>query len=255
MPKELQGKTAIVTGAGRGIGRAIAEKLADAGALVVVNYARSRDQAEALVREIEGRGGQAFAVPADVSVTSDIERLYRDIDAELTRRTGAVNFDILVNNAGIGGRGDFATMTEADYDRVFNTNTKSVFFMCQHALARIRDGGRIINISSLTARGGGPEFPAYAASKVAVNSLTTSLAMQLGPRGINVNSIMPGMTDTDLIAGIKANPAYEKALIAGTALRRMGTVDDIADALLFLASHGGRWITGQNIEVSGGVKL
>jgi len=222
---------------------------------VAINYARSRDQAEGLAREIEAAGGKAFTVQADVGVVADIERLYAEVDAELARRTGEARFDILVNNAGVGGGGGFETMSEADYDRVFNTNTKGVFFMCQHALPRIRDGGRVINISSLTARGAGPDFPAYAASKIAVNSLTTSLAAQLGPRQINVNSIMPGMTDTDLIARIKANPAMENMIIQGTALRRMGTVDDIADALMFLVSHGGRWITGQNIEVSGGVRL
>jgi len=251
----LEGKVAIVTGAGRGIGRAIARRLAGEGALVAINYARSRDQAEGLAREIEAAGGKAFTVQADVGVVADIERLYAEVDAELARRTGEARFDILVNNAGVGGGGGFETMSEADYDRVFNTNTKGVFFMCQHALPRIRDGGRVINISSLTARGAGPDFPAYAASKIAVNSLTTSLAAQLGPRQINVNSIMPGMTDTDLIARIKANPAMENMIIQGTALRRMGTVDDIADALMFLVSHGGRWITGQNIEVSGGVRL
>ena len=251
----LTGKVAIVTGAGRGIGRAIASKLAGEGALVAINYARSRDQAEGLAREIEAAGGKAFTVQADVGVVADIERLYAEVDAELARRTGEARFDILVNNAGVGGGGGFDAMTEADYDRVFDTNTKGVFFMCQHAVPRLRDGGRVINISSLTARGAGPDFPAYAASKIAVNSLTTSLAAQLGPRQINVNSIMPGMTDTDLIARIKANPAMENMIIQGTALRRMGTVDDIADALMFLVSHGGRWITGQNIEVSGGVRL
>jgi len=250
----LTGKVAIVTGAGRGIGRAIASKLAGEGALVAINYARSREQAEGLAREIEAAGGQAFAVAADVGLVADIERLYAEVDAELTRRTGEARFDILVNNAGIGGRGGF-DMTEADYDRIFSTNTKGVFFMCQHAVPRLRDGGRVINISSLTARGAGPDFPAYAASKIAVNSLTTSLAALLGPRQINVNSIMPGMTDTDMIVGIKENPAMEKMIIQGTALRRIGTVDDIADALLFLVSHGGRWITGQNIEVSGGIRL
>jgi len=250
----LEGKVAIVTGAGRGIGRAIARRLAGEGALVAINYARSREQAEGLAREIEAAGGQAFAVAADVGLVADIERLYAEVDAELTRRTGEARFDILVNNAGIGGRGGF-DMTEADYDRIFSTNTKGVFFMCQHAVPRLRDGGRVINISSLTARGAGPDFPAYAASKIAVNSLTTSLAALLGPRQINVNSIMPGMTDTDMIVGIKENPAMEKMIIQGTALRRIGTVDDIADALLFLVSHGGRWITGQNIEVSGGIRL
>jgi len=251
----LTGKVAIVTGAGRGIGRAIASKLAGEGALVAINYARSREQAEGLAREIEAAGGQAFAVRADVGLVPDIERLYAEVDAELSRRTGEARFDILVNNAGVGGGGGFDAMTEADYDRVFNTNTKGVFFMCQHALPRIRNGGRVINISSLTARGAGPDRAAYAASKIAVNSLTTSLAAQLGPRQINVNSIMPGMTDTDLIAQIKTNPAMQNAIIEATALRRMGTVDDIADALLFLVSHGGRWITGQNIEVSGGIRL
>jgi NAD(P)-dependent dehydrogenase (short-subunit alcohol dehydrogenase family) len=255
MGQSLSGKVAIVTGAGRGIGRGIAEALAAEGALVAVNYAASRAPAEALVGSIEAAGGQAFSVAADVGKVEEILRLYATVDAELKRRTGEARFDILVNNAGVGGRGTFDTLSEADYDRIFDINTKGVFFMCQQALSRIKDGGRIINISSLTARGAGPDFPAYAASKAAVNSLTVSLAMQLGPRRINVNSIMPGMTDTDLIAGIKANPAYEQALIAGTAMRRMGTVADIADALMLLVSDGGRWITGQNIEVSGGVRL
>jgi NAD(P)-dependent dehydrogenase (short-subunit alcohol dehydrogenase family) len=255
MTQTLSGKVAVVTGAGRGIGRAIATRLAAEGALVAVNYANSETLALSLVEEIAASGGQSFAIQADVGKLVDIERLYATLDETLKARTGQDQFDILVNNAGVGGGGGFQTMTEADYDRIFDINTKGVFFMCKHALGRIRDGGRIVNISSLTARGAGPDFAAYAASKAAVNSLTQSLALQLGPRQINVNSIMPGMTDTDLIAGIKANPAYAQALIAATAMRRIGTVDDIADALLMLVSHSGRWITGQNIEVSGGVRL
>ena len=251
----LKGKVAVVTGGSRGIGRAIAQRLARDGAMVCVNYRNDAEAAASAVREIEAAGGQAFALQADVSSIADLGRFFDSLDAELKARTGDQHFDILVNNAGIAVGGGVPDATEEAFDRVFATNVKGPFFVAQHALARLRDGGRIINVSSNLSRHPMPEALAYCMTKAAINNFTEGLAAQLGKRGITVNTLSPGLTATDLNAQHRAQPGMVEAFSAITALGRVGEAEEIADAAAFLASPDSRWVTGQYLEASGGLGL
>jgi len=251
----LAGKTALVTGAGRGIGRAIAGQLAGDGALVAVHYGASADAARETVQLIEQNGGQAFTVQADVGSLAAITALFEALDKAFTERTGSRGIDILVNNAGVGASVSIAETDEETYDRIFAINLKGLFFVSQQALPGLRDGGRVINISSLTARGQMMERAAYGASKLAVNSFTQSFAQLLGPRGITVNAIMPGLIETDLVVELMKNPAVVDAIVKQTALSRTGKPADIASAVSLLVSDKAGWITGQRIEVTGGARL
>jgi 3-oxoacyl-[acyl-carrier protein] reductase len=254
--KPLDGEVALVTGAGRGIGRAIALRLGRDGATVAVHYGSSRAGAEAVVRDIEAAHGRAFAVQADLSCVSAIKAMFDTLDRELAARGTSPQIDILVNNAGVGaGNVPIAEITAAMFDGLFAVNTRSVFFVTQQSLSRLRDGGHVINISSLVTRGAMPAFAAYAASKAPVNSLTLSFAAALGPRRIAVNALLPGLVETDLTTGLTANPQMLKAVLAQTAFGRMGQPEDIANAVALLVSPDAGWITGQIIEVSGGTRL
>jgi NAD(P)-dependent dehydrogenase (short-subunit alcohol dehydrogenase family) len=255
MSESLSGKTALVTGAGRGIGRAIAEMLAADGALVAVHYGHAKEAAEDVVARIIAAGGQAFAIGADLARVANIADLFDRLASEWTQRTGSPALDILINNAGAGSHGRIDQTTEEAFDAVFNINVKSLFFCLQHGIPRLRDGGRVINVSSLSSRGAMPALAAYAATKTAVNSLTKSAAAQLGPRGITVNAVAPGMVDTDLVAELKKDAAMVRAVISQTALGRIGEPDDVAGAVAMLVSSRSGWITGQIIEVSGGARL
>ncbi|MFF0830771.1 SDR family oxidoreductase [Brevibacillus sp. NPDC003359] len=252
----LKGKIALVTGASRGIGRGIALRLAQDGALVVVHYGRRQEEAEAVVREIEQSGGQAFAIGTDLRTLDGIRDLYAKLDEALLQRTGDHHFDILVNNAGVGQILTLEEATEESFDEVMNINVKAPFFMIQQALPRLREEGRIINLSSFVTRAASPSVFTYSISKGAVNTLTLALAKQLGSRHITVNAILPGIINTEMNAGtLQNNPNGQKYAAGLSTFNRWGEPDDVADIAAFLASSDSRWVTGQLIDASGGSHL
>lgn len=254
---ELKEKVAVVTGGGRGIGRAIAERLAKVGALVVVHYDSNMEAAAETVREIESKGGTAFAAQADLSSIEQIQRFFRTLDDDLTSRTGDNRFDILVNNAGISSPAPYQQMTAEQFDHLFAVNVRGAFFLTQFALPRLRDGGRIINISSTASRRATPSpvTAAYSMTKAALDAFTLALAQDLGRRKITVNTIAPGTVETDINAQFLQQPEVRNLIEGQTALGRIGEVADIAGVAAFLASADGGWITGQRIEASGGFRL
>ncbi|MFI0168455.1 SDR family oxidoreductase [Streptomyces sp. NPDC017095] len=244
----LTGKTALVTGASRGIGRGIAERLGRDGARVVVHYGTREQAAKETVAAIEEAGGSAFAIGVELGTPGDAERLWAEFDRH------ADGLDILVNNAGIGTAAPVEEIGEEEYDRVFAVNVKAPFFLVRHGLGRLRDGGRIINISSGLARTAVmPDKVAYAMTKAALDVFSRDLSKVLGPRGITVNSVAPGIIDTDNTAeflhGTQDGQAQAAAI---SALGRVGTPADVADAVAFLASADGRWVTGHWLDATGG---
>ena len=254
MTDSLVGKVALVTGASRGIGRAIALRLAEQGALVAVHYGSDMASAGQTVTAIRDIGGAAFSIGGDLSADGTIERLFDALDQELAARS-ASGLDILVNNAGIGTMATLETTDEAMYDRLFAINLKGLFFLTRSALPRLRDGGRIVNLSSMVSVAAYPGCIAYAMAKAGVNSFTRSLAAELGARGITVKAVAPGATATDFISTLAEDEAFMNAIRAQTALGRVGEPGDIADVVAFLVSPAGRWITGQLIQASGGMHL
>lgn len=251
---KLQKKVALVTGASRGIGRAIAVRLAADGALVAVHYGSNPQAANETIKIIERAGGKAFAVKADLSSIAEVNRLFSALDAELTKRTGGTRFDILVNNASIAEVSPIEQTSEEMFDRHFAINVKAVYFLTKGALSRLNDGGRIVNISSSGTRFAEPSHSAYYMTKGAVNNLTLTLAQQLGKRGITVNSLAPGVTDTEINAAW-LNADAKQYLSGQTALGRVGAPEDMAGVAAFLASNDSGWVTGQIIEASGGLRL
>jgi 3-oxoacyl-[acyl-carrier protein] reductase len=246
MNENLKGKIALVTGASRGIGRAIAQRLAREGAAVAINYARNADDAVKLKNEIEAAGGKAFTVQADVARVSEVIRLFDETLAHFGR------LDILVNNAGIMFTKSVSATTEAEFDRIFAINVKGVFFACQQAATRLADGGRIINLSSSTTARPMPTYGAYVATKGAVEQFTRSLAGELGPRRITVNAISPGPTETELFLEGKTPEQLER-FAKLSVFGRLGQPPEIAEVVAFLASDAAGWVTGQNIRVNGGL--
>jgi NAD(P)-dependent dehydrogenase (short-subunit alcohol dehydrogenase family) len=250
----LDGKVALVTGASRGIGRAIAVHLAAAGARVGVHYGGSREAAEVTLAEIEGAGGVGFLLQAGLGSAEASADLGDRFLEEVAARFGASGPDILVNNAGIGRRAPIEEITEAEFDDIVSVNLKAPFFLIQALLPHFRQGGRIINISSMGTRAPYPVMPVYAPSKAGLEALTRLLAVHLGPRGITVNAVMPGATATDMNVGAR-EPETAKAIAATVALGRVGQPEDIARVVAFLASEEGGWVTGQVVDASGGQRL
>ncbi|MER8046479.1 SDR family oxidoreductase [Streptomyces sp. NPDC094032] len=244
----LKGKTALVTGGSRGIGRAVAERLARDGARVAVHYGSNEAAAEETVGAILAGGGEAFAIGQELGVPGDAEALWKAFDAH------ADGLDILVNNAGIGTSAPFSSIGEEEYERIFAVNTKAPFFLAQLGAERLRDGGRIVNVSTgLSHAAVMPELIAYAMSKSALDTFTRYLSKVLGPRGITVNAVAPGIVDTDVNAGwLRGNEEAWAGAAAMSALGKVGEPSDIADVVAFLASHDGRWVTGQWIDATGG---
>jgi 3-oxoacyl-[acyl-carrier protein] reductase len=248
---KLTGKVAVVTGASKGIGAAIAKQLAADGADVVVNYATSREGADKVVNEIKKAGGKAIAVGGSVAKEADIATLF----AETKKAYGRV--DILVNNAGVYGFFPLEQVTPEEYKRQFDTNVLGLLLTTKAALPLFpAEGGSVINISSIVSTLAPPASTIYSSTKGAVDTITRSLAKELGPRKIRVNAINPGLVVTEgtQSAGI-IDSDFEKGAIASTPLGRVGRPEDIAPPVAFLASDDARWITGETIYVSGGAAI
>jgi 3-oxoacyl-[acyl-carrier protein] reductase len=242
---KLQNKAAIITGSSRGIGASIAKTLSRAGAGVVVNYAGNQAAADQVVAEIQSAGGEAIAVKADVGRADEVKALF---DAAIAR-FGKV--DLLVNNAGIALYKRIQDTTDEDFDRAFNINVKGVFLTLREAAIRLENGGRIVNCSSSVTRLMMPTYGTYSATKAAVEQLTRVFAKEVGQRGITVNSISPGPTNTELFTEGKSEETIQR-LASMAALGRIGEPEDIARVVLFLLSDEAAWITAQNLGVNGG---
>ena len=248
-------KTALVTGASRGIGRATALALAEQGTHVLVHYGRSAKEAESLVSDIQTKGGSANAISTDLGIPSGAEKLAKQVRSIVNR------LEVLVLNAGISKAALVADYTVEDFDNLFATNVRSPFFLVQQLLPILGDGSNIIVISSIGAHAvvgkaglDNPSLLAYASTKGALETLVKNWAAILGPRGIRVNAVAPGVIDTDMSNFTKTEAGRDAAL-GMQALKRIGKPEDVADVVAFLASDAARWITGASIPVDGGSKL
>jgi 3-oxoacyl-[acyl-carrier protein] reductase len=245
--KRLAGKVAVVTGGSRGIGAAIALRLAEEGATVAVNYNSNKSAADKVVKQIEELGSKAVALQGNVKSEEDSKKLF----AEVTKEFGKI--DILVNNAGVYETLFITDITEEHIDHVLGTNVKGVILATKEALKNFADGGRIINISSKAAEAAMPGFSVYSATKAALDTLTRTWAQELGRRKITVNGVAPGPVASDMFNTV---PEELKAqFIEKTALGRVGEPEDIAAVVAFLASDDGRWVTGHTIAADGGITV
>ena len=248
MARHLTGKTALVTGASRGLGRAIALRLAARGADVVINYVEDAIAAEAVRAAAEAHGVRAVAIQADVSRTGDIDRLFAEALATFGK------LDIVVANAGVEKVSiTVVDVTEEDFDRLFRINTKVPYFVLQAAARHVADGGRIINIASSSTSRPQPGLGLYGTSKSAPKYLVRVLAQELGPRGVTVNSLVPGPIEgAGIFAGVAADDPYKAALLATVPIGRLATPEDVADFAEFLASDRSAFLTGEDVLMNGG---
>ena len=242
--KSLSGKVSIVTGASNGIGRAIAERLAEEGAIVVVNYSKSAEKAQQVVAGIQAKGGKALAVQADMSQVADARRLVIDTFKQFNR------LDILVNNAGKFMPKPLEETTEEDFNSVIALNAKGPYFAMQEAARVLKEGGRIVNISTGGTHLHFPGAAAYLGSKAALEQYSKGLAQELAPKGITVNTVSPGFTDTGMMT-----EEYRQIGIQLSPMKRLGVPKDIADVVAFIVSEDARWITGQTIQAGGGIVM
>jgi 3-oxoacyl-[acyl-carrier protein] reductase len=242
--RTLDGKVAIVTGASRGIGRAVAERLGRDGAKVVVNYVQNAAKAQEVVEAVEASGSRAVAVQSDIGKIEDVRRLFRTAE----ERFGGV--DAVINNASISIFKPHTEVSEEEFDRVFRIIARGTFFALQEAAKRLRDGGRVVNISSGGTVTGGPMAGLYLGAKAAVEQFSLALAKELGPRGITVNAVLPGLTDTD---GMIMPPEAVEQAVSMTPLGRLGQPEDVAGVVAFLVGEDGRWMTGQLVRAGGGL--
>jgi 3-oxoacyl-[acyl-carrier protein] reductase len=245
----LANKTALVTGASRGMGRATALALAAAGARVIVHYGRNAAEAKAVVDQIRAAGGRADAVPADLAAPDGAHTLAAEV-----RKLAGNRLDVLVSNAGISKAAPIESITVKDFDDLFAVNVRAPYFLVQQLLPILSDSGSVVFVSSLGARAAVGTLSAYAATKGAINTLVKYFAAALGSRGIRVNAVAPGVIDTDMSNFTKTEDG-RKAVMAMQTLKRIGQSDDVASVVAFLASDDARWITGDIIAVDGGSKL
>ena len=245
----LANKTALVTGASRGMGRATALALGAAGARVIVHYGRNADEAKAVVDAIRANGGQADAVAADLAAPDGAHML-----AAQVRNLVGGRLDILVSNAGISNATTFETLSVKDFDALFAVNVRAPYFLVQQLLPIVADNGSIVFVSSLGARAAVGTLAAYASTKGAINTLVKYLASALGARGIRINAVAPGVIDTDMSSFVRSDEGRDYTL-GIQALQRIGHADDVADVVTFLASDSARWVTGDTIQTGGGSKI
>jgi len=249
-------KIALLTGGSRGLGKNMALTLAKKGIDVILTYNSKKDEADAVVAEIEKAGQKAVALQLNTSDVKNFDPFFEEVKKALKDTFQAERFDFLINNAGIGVYAPFAETKEEDFDLLFNIHLKGVFFLTQKALPLINDGGRIINLSSGLARFSFPGYAAYAAMKGGIEVLTRYLAKELGTRGIAVNVVAPGAIETDFGGGaVRDTPELNKQIAGATALGRVGLPDDIGGVVAFLCTDDAKWVNAQRIEVSGGMML
>jgi NAD(P)-dependent dehydrogenase (short-subunit alcohol dehydrogenase family) len=249
---------ALVTGASRGIGKTIARRLAHEGAVVAVHYGSNSEAASETVRSIREAGGQAFAVKGRLDtpgsgIGDEVRGMFSSFDEQAKEYVGDARLDILVNNAGVDRLSAIEQVTPETFDLIFSTNVRGPFFLTQQAIGRIRDNGRIIFISSGLAKATVSTHTIYSMTKRSMDKFMEILSQELGPRGITVNCVAPGMIETDMTAPwLVGNEAHARRVREATALRRLGTTKDIADIVAFLASDEGGWVTGNWIDATGG---
>lgn len=253
---KLEDKVALVTGASRGIGRVIATRLAQEGALVAVHYGARRDAADEVVAEITAAGGTAFALGQPLGVAGDVDGLFAQLDAALQERTGSTKLDILVNNAAIAAQAFMDDTTPEAFDELFAVNTRAPFFITREAARRMTAGGRIITIGTGATKTALPNILAYSMTKAAIDVMSMTLAKELAPRGITVNVVMPGIVDTDMNAGwLRGDDEARAGAESMSPFGRLGEPEDVAGVVAFAASDDARFVTGQLIDATGGATL